>query len=332
MKTYFVISVLLLFISCAHKSPKVEERNAPSGEFGTSTLLWNPVDYMTTPIGKHVEHHPGEYGFLDEVEVFSIAHQSDGLSVTGFLVAPKADGHYPVIVFNRGGNRENGSLVVATAVQIMAPLAAKGYVVVASNYRGNSGSEGREEFGGADVNDVANLILSAAEFDGADNSRVGLLGVSRGGMMNFLTLKNHPDLNVKAIANVGGVSDFAASITHHPVLEEVCAELIPGYAENREQLLKDRSAIHWVHELPKDVPQLLMHSKTDDHVLYDQVTQLADSLDHHRIPYQLLSFADDTHGLTHHRELVVAKVIDWFDQYVKNDGAFATDESRVVVP
>ena len=32
------------------------------------------------------------------------------------------------------------------------------YVVVGSHYRGNKGSEGKEEFGGSDVNDVINLI------------------------------------------------------------------------------------------------------------------------------------------------------------------------------
>ncbi len=272
-----------------------------------------------------------EFAYLQTVDIFSIGHLSDGHLVTGFMVAPKDPGNYPVIIFNRGGNRENGSLVVATAVQIMAPLAAKGYVVLASNYRGNSGSEGQEEFGGADVNDVANLIRSAAEFDKADNSRVGLLGASRGGMMNFIALRNYPELHIKALANIGGVSDLEASIEHHPVLEEVCEELIPGFSENREAELNARSAIYWVNEFPADVPLLLMHSTTDDHVLYDQVEVLADSLEVYGVPYQLQAYADDTHGLSNNRNRVLSEVQNWFDRYVKQQLPFETDQLRVTI-
>lgn len=332
MKTYFFIPALLLLVSCTHKTPSAEERKAAFGEFGASTLLWNPVDYMSTPIAKRIQHHSENYQYLDDVEIYSIAHQSDGLFVTGFMVAPKAAGKYPVIIFNRGGNRELGSLITAHAVQIMAPLAAEGYVVLATNYRGNSGSEGREEFGGVDVNDVANLIRSSAEFDKADNSRVGLVGISRGGMMNLLTIKNHPDLNINAVISVGGISDLQMSIEHHPILEEVCGELIPGFSENREAALKSRSANFWVNELPTDVPLLLMHSKTDEHVRYDQVEILADSLGVYGIPYQLQSFENDTHGLTNHREMVQQEVLNWFDQYVKNERQFEASEPRVIIP
>lgn len=329
MKSILFIIALVPTLSCGHHTPGNQHQKWE--EFGSRTLLWRPVDPMNTPIGNRIEQHPEYYEYLENVEIFSIAHQSDSLRVSGFMVAPRAPGKYPVIIFNRGGNREFGKLLVATAVQVMAPLADEGYVVLATNYRGNSGSEGREEFGGADVNDVANLIRSSAEFEKADNSRVGLLGVSRGGMMNFIALRNHPDINIKALVNVGGVSDLEASIEHHPALEEVCEELIPGFSDNRESELKARSAIYWVDELQEDVPLLLMHSTTDDHVLYDQVEVLADSLDVYGVPYQLQSFADDTHGLTNHREMVMKKVLNWFDRYVKNGETFAADEPRLMV-
>lgn len=328
---YFLFAIAAALITSCGYHP-AENNKLSTETFGSRTILWNPVDYMSTPIGKRIKHHPEEHAYLEDVEIFSLLHQSDSMRVTGFMVAPKADGKYPVIIFNRGGNRENGSLIVATAVQIMAPLAAKGYVVLASNYRGNSGSEGQEEFGGSDVNDVANLIRSSAEFEKADNSRVGLLGVSRGGMMNFIALRNHPDLNINAMVNIGGVSDLEASIEHHPVLEEVCEELIPGFSENREAELKARSAIYWVNEFPADVPLLLMHSTTDNHVLYDQVEELADSLDVYGVPYQLQAYSDDSHGLTNHREMVMKEVINWFNRYVKNDEPFQVDEPRVVIP
>ena len=38
-------------------------------------------------------------------------------------------------------------------------------LLIASNYRGNSNSEGKEEFGGADVNDVLNLIPALSQIE-----------------------------------------------------------------------------------------------------------------------------------------------------------------------
>ena len=62
-------------------------------------------------------------------------------------------------------------------------------MVVASQYRGNDGGEGMEEFGGADVNDIFNLIPVLDQNPKADTSRIGMEGTSRGGMMTYLCLK-----------------------------------------------------------------------------------------------------------------------------------------------
>lgn len=63
------------------------------------------------------------------------------------MAKPKKEGKYPCIIYNRGGNRDFGSLKVATGATLMGMLAAQGYVVIASQYRGNAGGEGAEEFG-----------------------------------------------------------------------------------------------------------------------------------------------------------------------------------------
>ena len=47
--------------------------------------------------------------------------------------------------------------------------------MIASNYRGSPGSEGQEEFGGADVNDVLNLLpLIDSLKDEIDPARIGM--------------------------------------------------------------------------------------------------------------------------------------------------------------
>jgi len=70
------------------------------------------------------------------------------------MAKPKETGNYPCVIYNRGGNRDFGGLLVAHGAITLGKLAKEGYVVIASQYRGNGGSEGQEEFGGKDVNDL----------------------------------------------------------------------------------------------------------------------------------------------------------------------------------
>ncbi|HKL02446.1 MAG TPA: hypothetical protein VJ911_02175, partial [Cryomorphaceae bacterium] len=160
MRNITILLMISLLAACGKDSKSIDEIKATYGDFGNGTIKYLSIDYTKTPINKAVEHHPEEYTYLDAVDIFSIGHMSDGLFVTGLMVAPKKKGRYPVIVFNRGGNRDLGILLVSVAVNELAPLAAQGYVVVATNYRGNSRGEGVEEFGGSDLNDVSNLIKS----------------------------------------------------------------------------------------------------------------------------------------------------------------------------
>lgn len=301
------------------------------GSFEGKSIQILPKDYTSTPIYKRIQQHPDHYAYLDSVSVYSMAHLSDGLFITGFVVTPKQAGTYPCIVFNRGGNRDLGQLLTATAIDILAPLAAKGYVVVATNYRGTTYSEGTDEFGGADVRDVINLIHSLGELPMVDTSRIGLFGVSRGGMMNFLALKTDPALPVKAVVNIGGVTDQAVTIAHHPAIRSVMQETVPDFDKHPEESIAVRSAINWVEELPAQVPMLLMHSMTDDHVHYSQVVQFSDSLDQHQRPYQLILFERDNHGLVQHRNYVFQALTDWFDAYVRDGKEFSVEEKRMEI-
>ncbi|HYG68010.1 MAG TPA: hypothetical protein VD838_10135 [Anaeromyxobacteraceae bacterium] len=77
-----------------------------------------------------------------------ITYLSGGLRVRGYLVEPVEGDSLPAVIDNRGGNQDFDAWTDTTAAFFLAPLAARGYVVAASQYRGNAGGEGREEFGG----------------------------------------------------------------------------------------------------------------------------------------------------------------------------------------
>lgn len=181
------IMVLYLFISYF---------SLAQNDLNADLFLYDLIDYTKTPIYKKIKKHPEQYEYLDSINIFRISYKSEGLTITGFMVAPKSEGNFPVVVYNRGGNRNYGQLLVGHATDIFAPIAAEGYVVVASNYRGNSGSEGVEEFGGSDVNDVINLAKLSSHYPGADTSKMGMIGISRGGMMNYLAMKKAKSENI----------------------------------------------------------------------------------------------------------------------------------------
>lgn len=266
-----------------------------------------------------------EFRYLDSIDIYAIAYLSDGLRVNGFLVKPKKPGTYPCIIYNRGGNREYGSLKIAHGAITLGQIAREGYVVIASQYRGNGGSEGREAYGGDDIHDVTILPKVLAEIDGADTNRIGMYGWSRGGMMTYMALTSMQ--KIKAVVVGGGLSDLFSNIEDRPEIEsEVLSELIPDYADHKHDELEKRSAIKWVHKFPKNVPILVLHGNADWRVKPEQSLKLALEFEKNRIPYRLVMFEGGDHGISEHLGEVNAQALNWFDRFLKNDAALPNME------
>ena len=95
---------------------------------------------------------------MSSTVVEKITYLSDGLKVKGYIAYPvNQSKKYPCIIWNRGGIANKGAIDSFTARGLFGQIASWGYVVLASQYRGNAGGEGKDEFGGEDVNDVINL-------------------------------------------------------------------------------------------------------------------------------------------------------------------------------
>jgi len=252
-----------------------------------------------------------------EVEVLSITYLSDGLKVKGYLAMPVVGENLPCVIFNRGGNREFGALSDKSAAQMLGKIAGWGYVVVASQYRGNAGGEGQEEFGGKDVNDVLNLIPLLEELPQADATRIGMFGWSRGGMMTYIALAK-TDRIAAAIVGAGSADLFDA-IERRPEMEAtVYSELIPNYANNKEKALVARSSIYWPEKLSKKTPILLLHGSADWRVHPTQALRMAMALYENEHPFRFVFFEGGDHGLSEYQEEVDRLLKDWLDHYVRD--------------
>ena len=254
---------------------------------------------------------------LAQVEISAITYLSDGLKVKGYMATPKAGIKRPCVVFNRGGNREFGALSDLRATLLLGRFASWGYVAVASQYRGNAGGEGQEEFGGKDVNDVLNLIPLLESLPQADAGRIGMYGWSRGGMMTYQALARTDKI---AAAIVGaGVADQFDSIKRRPKMEtHVLSELIPNYVNNKQQALAERSVIRWPEKLHKKTPILILHGSADWRVHPSHSLRLVSKLYELKHPLRFVFFEGGDHGLSEHRVEVERMAKDWLDRYVRD--------------
>jgi len=240
-----------------------------------------------------------------------IVYLSDGYKVKGYLSYPKNSGpgdKLPCIMWNRGGMKNNGVIDSFTARGIFGQMASWGYVVFASMYRGSVKGEGVDEFGGAELNDITNLMTLAEEIPGADTSNWGMEGWSRGGMMTYLTLMREP--NIKCAVLVGEISDPWAYIKTKPELIE--------YYQNRnagidiEEFMSQRSALNRFNELPENVKYLLIHGGADDIILPYQSIDLARRFQEKGITYELHIYEGSDHFLRQSRKLVDETKRYWY--------------------
>ena len=266
---------------------------------------------------------PETLAILDQVEVSEITYISDGLKIQGFLLAPKGNGKFPVLIFNRGGCKNYVALTKQFVLRWLTVFANWGYVVVASQYRGNGGSEGKDEFGGADIHDVLNLIPLVESLPNADPSRIGMYGWSRGGLMTYLTLTRTD--RIKAAVVGGALTDLASLSALRKQLrpdddfEEFCLrDTIPDYDQNKQKELKARSPIMWPEKLNKKTPILMFHGTADWRSPPQYSLDMAAALLKRKHPFRLIMLEGGDHETTEHLEEVDRITKDWLDQYVRD--------------
>lgn len=246
-----------------------------------------------------------------------IRYRSEQLSVVGFVIEPTPAARaalgaagtapLPAVLVARGGNRELGT-IRGGFLEELAELADRGFIVVATQYRGADGGDGQDEFGGADLADLMNLAPLAREIPGVDAANLFVLGYSRGGMQAAMALR--AGLPVRAAALFSGLFDLEQVAAARPEMARNFGEMIPLFATQRDAELRRRSAVHWASELR--VPVLLLAGTRDERVAYAANSErLAAQLAAAGRPHKLVSY-DDGHGLSAHRAETTQEIAAWF--------------------
>lgn len=242
----------------------------------------------------------------------------DGITVTGFAVTPLkfSEQKLPVVVFNHGGNADIGAIKSQYIYGKLFPLAARGYIVIGSQYRGNGNREQPhsnpllDEFGGRDVNDVNALLDLLPSFEHADPTRVALWGISRGGMMAYLAARQEPRFS--AVIAQSAPTDLLAARERGGFITDVFARWIPQYQQNPEQVLAERSVIQWSDELTQ--PLLIIHGTADKRIPIADVDRLVAQLRQRQHPLVEMRIEGGDHGLSRSDRQIVEQIDYWLGQ------------------
>lgn len=255
-----------------------------------------------------------EYKYLDSVNIYGYNYSSyDNLTIRGFLIEPKKNGTYPVIIFNRGGNKELGAVTIPVLTNFLSKIAAKGFIIIGSQLRGSGRSEGKDEFGGKDIGDVMKLFEIIDHQSNADPKRIGMLGVSRGSMTNFLVLKETD--RIMANATIGGIADLNQK--DRPEMYELYKELIPDFEKNPKKELDKRSSLLSIPLIKnKNLKNFIIHGANDERVNVDNAFLLFNALKSNNFSTRLLIYEDANHGINNNTNDLIGQIIRYFTVYL----------------
>ncbi len=297
----FLISILIIsaFVGCSDNS----RINA------TDTNLYNFVNYENHDDISDIEQITLDNRLSQKCVTYKFTYLSDNNEVKAYISIPldciESTTPYKCIIFNRGGNSKIGFLGNEDTANICS---ATNRIVVATQYRGSDGGTGTDQFGGNDLNDVKKLIdLCDSDFEFVDMSDLCVAGVSRGGMMSYMTARQ--DDRVKGIIAISAVSDLFQAYEERDDMKTLLNNYIGGSPDDLPSEYENRSAIYWTEEL--NVPTLIIHSKQDEQVSFSQAEELYSKLKLTNPNCTFISYDDNTHGL--HKE-DGAKIYKWLNK------------------
>jgi dipeptidyl aminopeptidase/acylaminoacyl peptidase len=243
------------------------------------------------------------------IEVQHFIYWSGGLRVGGVLFKPAgtAGTKLPVVLWNHGGLGPESRIGATNVLPLyeMSRFAQAGFVVVASQYRGIGGSEGKEEVGGGDVDDVLNLVPLVRALPSADASRLSVYGISRGALVTLQALRR--GLPVQAAAVVGSVTDYSQLLDNERI-GELARAAVAGLGPSA---IEARSPIRWAGELTR-VPLLVIHGGADTSIPPLQILDFVRGLETAKGFYELVLYAGDDHLTSRHLDERLQKAIEWF--------------------
>ena len=130
----------------------------------------------------------------------------------------------------------------------------------------------------------------------AEAGRVGVTGTSYGGYSAWFLITHYPPEIIAAAAPICGMTDLVVDYeTTRPDLRPLSEEMLGGSPQQAPARYAERSPIHYVQRIRGKL--LIVQGAQDPNVTPENVRQVRRQLDAHQIPYELLVFEDEGHGI-----------------------------------
>ena len=298
---FLMLTTIILILSfslcgCSNEI-KVEENN-----------IYNFMKYQSEEVFD-IEKINLSNQFNDKCISYKFTYNSDNCQVKAYISIPlslvESQSIGKCILYNRGGNSKIGLLSDEDTAKLCV---SANRIIIASQYRGTDRGTGKDEFGGRDVNDGLKLIeLCENKFSFIDMEDFCVLGVSRGGMMSYMTAKQ--DDRVKRIIAISAVSDLFASYEEREDMKKVLRNYIGSTPEENPYEYEKRSAIYWADEI--SVPVLIIHSKEDEQVSFSQAEAFNSELKKYNDEVSFVVREDNIHGLSYSDSQTI---LDWINE------------------
>ncbi len=258
------------------------------------------VDYISSRGGLSRQLSRFSRPWTNVREPAEISYRSyDGLYIQGFLYLPSdfsPEQTYPALVNVHGGGT-NSYLNGLNLIE--QHLAAKGYIVLAINYRGGSGF-GRE-FQELSINDWANgqALDAAAAADFLRslpycNGKVGIYGYSYGGIMTMAAITRAPE-KFDAAVSMAGIYDFGDAYRTADRLGRVFIRAGHGGSpEERPEIYAISNSLARIARIRS--PLLIMHGEADVRAPFRQFRLAIELLRQHGKVFESKSYPDEPHG------------------------------------
>ena len=260
---------------------------------------------------------------LNPLETFWFENESGGQS-QGFVLKPVGweEGEtYPLVLNIKGGP---GGMWGHQWFHEFQMLAARGYGVFFTNYRGSHGygfdhqSAVFQDYGGADYRDnMAGLARAVERYEWIDDDRLFITGGSHGGFLTNWITARHPD-KFRAAVTQRSVSNWISEAGTQAYVPQSMREEFGGTIWENYDYYWDRSPLKYADQVKS--PTLIIHSDGDQVTPIGQGEEWYFALKINDIPVEMAVFQGEGHSLSRTGTPVnlvkrLELIIDWFERY-----------------
>jgi dipeptidyl aminopeptidase/acylaminoacyl peptidase len=252
----------------------------------------------------------------------NITWTNEGFTVEGWLLAPlhvEPGKTYPMVTIVHGGPAAAVTPRFAAAGTAVDLLKA-GYFVFEPNPRGSYGQgeaftqANRRDFGGGDLRDILAGIDAVEKAAPVDDKRLGITGVSYGGLMTMwaVTQTNR----FKAAAAGAGIANWSSYYGENGIDQWMIPYFGASYYDD-PAIYDKLSPIRYIKNAR--TPTFIFVGERDVECPAPQSQEFWHGLKDMGVPTTLMIYEGEGHGIRqpeHVRDLT-ARTLAWFDKYLK---------------